>query len=189
MARFTDDRIRAIITQVREPRVVEFPGQPEVKVAVRALADDEYDGCRVEAQRKIWDLSNQRGWDPVKVVDIDPTLMERFVEREVIVRAYFDAETVNQTNLIPFFSSTSELVSCGSVVISDLMKTYTEHQEWVNPTVTLSGDDVKELCQELGKGRAFGLSLAAIEHASLRRLLVSMAKLLSSSASGKSSTT
>ena len=189
MAKFSDERIHSIITQVRDFRVVNFPGHPDIKVAMRVLGDNEYDGCRIEGQRKLWAIAKQREWDPVKICDLDPTLFERYVEREVVLRAFFDPDTIHSDNPVPFFSSESELSKVGSVVVKDLVELYLEHQEWVNPTVTLSEDDAKELCDQLGKGLAFGASLAAIERDSLRRLLITMAKRLATSATGKSSTT
>lgn len=189
MAKFSDERVRAIISQVREFRVVEFPGHPDIKLAVRVLGDDEYDGCRIEAQRKLWKIGGERSWDPVKVSELDPYLFERFVEREVVLRAYFDHETTSGENPVPFFASESDLSKVGSVVVQDLMQMYLEHQEWVNPTISLSEEEAEELCDSLGKGQAFGAALVAIEPSSLRRLLITMAKRLSNSATGKSSST
>lgn len=83
MPRFSDEQIRAIITRPTAFRVVAFPGQPDIPLAVKCLDDTELDGCRIEAQRRLREVAKKRGWDVRETVDIDPNLMERFVEREI----------------------------------------------------------------------------------------------------------
>lgn len=190
MPRFnTSERIRALITNPTKPRVVDYPGHPDVQIGIRALFDTELDGCRVEAMRRIHDIAKARRWDPVQTSDLDPSLLERFVEREIVLRAVLDPDTVEDEKPIPFFSNDHELSQVGATGVKDLMNVYLEHQEWTNPNLTLGPDEEKELVEELGKGQSAGLYLTGFEPAILRRLLISTVNRLASLQRGRSSTT
>ncbi len=188
MPRFSDEQIRAIVTRPTVPRVIDFPGRPEIKIAVKCLDDVELDGCRIEAQRRIRDLAKKRQWEAKEVMEIDPVLMERFVEREVILRAFFDPDTVQSEKPIPFFANETELVQLGSVGVTDLMEVYNENQEWQNPSVSLSEEEEEELIERLGKAQSAEATLTGIALITLRRLLISSAKRLSDYRTGRSST-
>ena len=188
MPKFSDERIRAIITRSTKPRVVDYPGHPELQIAVRCLDDIELDGCRTEAQRKVRDIAKKRGWDPGSFAELDPTLMERFVEREILLRAFSDPDTIDHEKPVAFFSSDLELARLGSVGVEDLMQVYTEHQEWSNPNLTLDEGQEKELVESLGNEQSAAVYLTGFEPLMLRRLLISMAKRLRDYRSGKSST-
>jgi hypothetical protein len=186
--RFSDEQVRAIITQPTKLRTVQYPGHPDLLVAVRQLDDVELDGCRIEGQRKLRDLCKLRRWDVVQAAELDPTLLERWVEREIVLRAFFDNDTKDAEHPIPFFSGEQDLVRLGSVGVTDLMMVYTENQEWQNPNVTLSPEEEKDLVDALGKEQSAGLYLTGIEPAILRRLLISTVKRLYDCRTGKSST-
>ncbi len=188
MPRFSDDQIRAIITQPTELRIVTWPARPEIRIAVRCLDEVELDGCRIEAQRRIRDIASKRRWDVRETADIDPTLLERFVEREIVLRAFFDADTIDSSDPVPFFSSEIELARIGSVGVTDLITLYTEHQEWVNPGLFLGEEDEQKLVELLGKGPSAEVSLTGYELPTLRRLLISTAKRLFDSPAGRSTT-
>jgi hypothetical protein len=186
--RFSDERIRAILTKPTTPRVVAYPAHPELQIAVRCLDDIDLDLCRVEAQRKLRDTAKARGWDPLATSEIDPVLLERKVEREIVLRAFFDAETLSNEKPTPFFASERELALLGSAGVTDLMEVYAENQDWMNPSVSLSPDEERRLVDELGKERTANATLTAIGPATLRRLLISMAKRLRDYQCGRSST-
>lgn len=188
MPRFSDEQVRAIITRPTMYRVVEYPGHPEIKIAVKCLDDVELDGVRIEAQRRLRDVSKKRGWDVRETADLDPALLERWVEREILLRAFFDPDTIALEAPVPFFASELELSKLGSTGVSDLMELYTENQEWINPSCKLDDAAEEELLDLLGKGPSAELTLTAIEPSTLRRLLISTAKRLSDYRSGKSST-
>lgn len=188
MPRFSDEQIRAIITQPTKLRTVPYPGRPEILVAVRQLDDLELDGCRIEGQRKLRDVAKKRNWDPVQTSDLDPMLLERYVEREIILRSFFDNDTKDHEHPIPFFGSETELVRLGSVGVTDLMALYTENQEWQNPFVTLSEEEEKELVDALGKEPNGELYLTGFEPATVKRLALTLAKRLADYRSGRCST-
>lgn len=188
MPKFSDTQIRAIITRSTTPRVVEYPGHSDVRVAVRCLDDIEVDGCRVEAQRKMRDIAKKRGWEPSSFAELDPTLLERFVEREIVLRAFLDADTIDREKPEPFFASEMELARVGAAGIDDLMHVYSEHQEWSNPNLSLTEEDEKELVERLGNEQSAGVFLTGFEPLMHRRLLISMARRLRDYRNGKSST-
>lgn len=188
MPRFSDEQIRAIVTRPTKPRVIDFPGRPEIKIAVKCLDDVELDGCRIEAQRRIRDIAKKRQWEAKELMEIDPVLMERFVEREIILRSYFDPDTVQAEKPIPFFANEHELVQLGSVGVTDLMEAYNENQEWQNPSVSLSEEEEVELIERLGKAQNAEATLTGIALITLRRLLISSAKRLNDYRTGRSST-
>lgn len=189
MARFNnDERLRALITGPTRYREVDYPGHPEIKIGVRALDDVELDHCRIEAQRKIRDVAKVRGWDPVQTSELDPVLQERFVEREIVLRAFCDVDTINDEKPVSFFANDHELARVGSMGVTDLMNVYIEHQEWCNPNLSLTAEAEKELIEELGKEQSAVPYLTGIEHTTLRRLLISSAKRLRELRTGNSTT-
>lgn len=189
MPTFRDnERIRAVITRSTKPRRIDYPGHPDLTIGVRGLDDPELDACRIEAQKKIHDLAKKRAWDPVQVVEIDPELLQRYVEREIILKAFCDPDTVDDDKPTPFFANEHELGRVGSTGITDLMNAYIEHQEWSNPNVTLTQELEDELVEALGKEQSAGVYLMGFEQHVLRRLLISTVKRLHDYRTGKSST-
>lgn len=188
MPRFTDADIRRALVSQTKPRRVTFPGRPEIPLGVRCLDDLELDDCRIEAQRKLRQRATTRNWNVVEMSALDPTLIERMVEREIVLRAFLDADTIEGDKPVPFFAGEGDLAQLGSTGVTDLMELYTEHQEWTNPHLKMSEEDAKAFLEELGKGQSAELSLTAIEPSMLRRCVISMAKLLSDSLTSRSTT-
>jgi len=184
----TDERVRALITNSTKPRIVDYPGQPSIKVGVRGLDDVELDHCRVEAAQKIHDIAKTRRWDPVQTSELDPALLERFVEREIVLRAFIDPDTLEDETPVLFFANVHELKQVGATGVTDLMNVYIEHQEWANPNVSIGPEEEKELVDALGKEQSAALYLTGIEPSILRRLLISSVKRLHDYRTGKCST-
>lgn len=188
MATFTDADIRRVLIRSTRPRRVSFPGHPEIPLGVRLLDDLELDDCRVQAQVKLRERAKQRGWNVLEMGQIDPTLMERMVEREIVLRAFVDPDTIEAERPAPFFISEADLAQLGSTGVTDLMELYAEHQAWMNPHVNLSPEEEEAFLDELGKGQSAEVSLTAIEPSMLRRFVISMAKRLSASRTPRSTT-
>ena len=193
MAKFTDDRVREIILGATAFRTISFPshtGEPsEVQIAVRCLSEAEIDGCRIEAQRRMRDIAKRRGWDVSEACDVDPDLLQRFVEKSILARAFFDADTISNKTPDPFFASETEVDMLTSVQASSLMSAYVEHQEWTNPFRTLSPEAVEELADTLGKAPMPEGLLGLYAPDTLRALCISLASLVRSTRpTGKSST-
>ncbi|MCA9616257.1 MAG: hypothetical protein R3B99_13540 [Polyangiales bacterium] len=182
MARFSDERTRAAIQGTTRFRVLTFPlasgEDSDLTIAVRCLSEAEIDGCRVEAQRRIRDVAKLRGWSVQDMTDIDPDLLQRFVERSVVARAFFDPATTHTKDPVPFFASESEVEQLSSVQSTLLLRAYLEHQEWLAPLRTMSEAEAKEFAATLGKAPDPSGLLNLYEHDSLMRLCISMASAL-----------
>lgn len=183
MGKFNDARIKAIIAGTTQFRVVPFPvlgSDEEIDIAVRCLSESELDGCRIEAQRSLREISKRRGWDAKDTADVDPDLLQRLIERSIITRAFYDPDTVPPHGSTPetFFASERELEQLGSVQTTLLMQIYVEHQEFVNPHRSLSEDQAKELIDRLGKAQDAQVFLSAYAPRTLVSLCLSLASRL-----------
>lgn len=183
MPKFTDTQVNAIIRGPRAFRPVVFPGTEgdnEVKVAVRVLSDSEIDACRVQAQQLLRTNATQRGWDPVTVTDIDPEHFERLVQRQIVWWAYYDVETIGKDKPERFFPTYDDVAALDTTSVQLLFALYTEHQSFVAPLRTASGEEVKDLIEALGKGHGSPALLGGFERSTLVRLCISMASALRS---------
>ncbi len=181
-----DERIRSIILgPSRAFRVLAFPGRSEVRIAVRALSEREIDACRIEGQRQFLDLCRARGWDPEKAINIDPLMHSRLVERQIVWRAFFDADTIASSEPRPFFPSDSDVAELDSITTTDLVSAYAEHQEFVSPSRGLSPEEVERIIDAMGKASDPGLVLRTIERDSLVSLALTMVRRLSISPTGR----
>lgn len=175
MAKFSDERVRAIIAGPRAFRVYEFPGADGVHVAFRVLTEAEIDDARMGAQRELREYSKLRGWDPTAVFDFDPDLMQRMVERHIVFRATFDADTIEAGDPARFFEKPDQLRDLDSVTMTRLMELYTEHQEWASPLKQLEPGETEALLDQLGKSQTPELYLGAFAPSMLRRFVISLA--------------
>lgn len=185
----SDPDFAALLSGSKFFRKVPIPFAPEHMIAVRTLDDIEIDACRLEGQRKFRKACDAQKWDPVSASDLDPQLLDRLIEREIIIKAYYDPDTVDGDNPIPFFANEQELVRLGSVRVTDLMHLYNEHQEIVNPSRVVSEEEMDRVVAALGKGQWSEATLIAIEPSMLRRCIISMARQLYDSAPSRFSTT
>lgn len=185
MASFSDERLRAIILGPKRAfRVIQFPGRPDVKVAVRALAEHEIDACRVEGQRAFLSVCKAREWTPERANQIDPLMVARLVDRQIVWRSFFDFETITREKPDPFFPNDSDVAELDSVTMSDLLSAYVEHQEFVSPARTLVAEEVEALVEALGKERP-QVVLHSLGRASLESFALTLAKRLTSSRTGR----
>lgn len=188
MARFSDEQIRAIVLGPKRAfRRLQFPGRPDVTVAIRALSEAEIDQCRIEAQVEFLALCKRREWSPERAVQIDPLLVARIVDRQMIWRAYFDVDTIDREEPDKFFPSVAHVAELDSVTITDLTNAYVEHQNFVSPARDLDAKEVDELIGALGKGQPEAV-LNTLGLSTLKLFTLSMARRLSTSPIGKSST-
>lgn len=175
MAKFTDAQVGAIIGGKRKFRTVPFPDCDDIKVAVRCLTESELDGCRIEAQQRLRTVCKQRQWgDASDLVDVDPGMLSRLIERQTVWRAFYDPATLEHEHPEHFFPSQDDVDQLTAEQIGALLELYFEHQEWVNPQRTLSEAGAKELADELGKPEGEAV-LGSFDHDSLRNLCISLA--------------
>lgn len=168
---FTSEHLQAILRGRREVRPVPFPGADGVRIGVRILVDEELDYARIEAQRYVKKL----GVD----LDVDPELLDREVERQVIWRAFVNVENPEHP---AFFPSDRDVRSLDSVTVRALFNLYREHQEYVSPLIALDEGGQKALIDALGKGLDPEVAFSAFDSNTLRRLCLSMASQLRASA-------
>lgn len=169
MAKWTDERVSAVIQGRLKLKVKHIP-QLKCDVAFRLLTEDELDGAKLEAQR----YAKRKGSNS----EIDPEFMERELERQLVWRSVFDADTINSEHPEPFFPSDADVRSLDSALVRALSTAYMECQEEANPALSLSKEQVDELVAQLGKEQAVDVFLNGCEHSTLRLFVRSMAQRL-----------
>ena len=175
MAKFTDAQVNAIIRGASAFRVIPFPGAPDVSVAVRCLTEMENDAARSEAHARVVKRCKPKGWDPVKYIDADPDAFQRLIERQVLWRAFFDADTIESANPEPFFPSDADVDSLTPAQVAGLTEAYLEHQDWTNPQRQLTEEEVAGLVADLGKASTAEVLLSSFAPNTLRACVISMA--------------
>jgi len=183
MATFTDERVQAIIRGARAFRVVSFPGAPPeagVQIAVRLLTEAELDGCRLEGQAKLRAFCETRKWDPTTAVDMEPGLVTRWQERQLVWAAFFDAATIGDPTPRRFFPTYRDVEELDATTVTRLHEAYVQHQEWVAPLNRMEPKEVEELVVALGNGRSASAELHRYERSTLARLCISLASALRS---------
>ncbi len=189
MASFDDARIAQILRGTLGFKVYDYPGHDEIKVAVRLLSDAELDDCRVQALVDLEKIAKKRQWELQLLVELDPDIYDRAVSRQIVWRSYHDSETVDGKEPKRFFASYEYLSGLGSVEQEHLFALYLEHQQWVAPLRAGQAGEVDALVEAMGKAPSAPGLLGSFEHATLVRLLISMARRLSGSPTSKSSST
>lgn len=178
MAKFGDERVRAVIEGPRAFRAYPFPGDTgdePVRVAMRVLTESELDECRMAAQSELRDRAKTRGWAPESMIDVDPELMQRATERHIIFRATYDVDTIESKDPARFFATPAEVASLDSVTTTALAALYLEHQEWCSPLRQMSDEEIEELTAALGKSQMPEVFLGAFAPSTLRRFALSLA--------------
>src|SRR3972149_7124131 len=146
-----DERVLEILRGTRSFREVEFPGREGVTVAVRCLGEAKLAGARIAAQVVVRNVAQTRGWEPSSVVDVDPDLFQRMMEREIVQRAFYVGEADAKGERRAFFPSTRDVAEIlDSVAMTRLMEAYLEHQQRVSPLRDVPQGDLEALVAQLG---------------------------------------
>lgn len=182
MSKFTDERVSAALRGTRNFRVIDWPGpgKVETKVAVRLLSELELDEARLEAQMALRGNAKARGWDAESMASIEPELLQRLIERQIIWLAFYDADTVDRAGRTPerFFPTPRDVGTLDSVTVTRLFTAYCEHQTWCAPFRSMSDEEVTSFVEALGKGQTAQALLEGYERSTLARLCISMASRL-----------
>lgn len=184
--KFTDERLAAILRGRRAFRVIDFPGAPPeagVKIAVRVLTEAELDSCRLQSQVKLRSFCETRKWDPTTVVDIDPGLVSRYSEREIVWSAFYDPETIDKEQPDRFFQTVRDVESLDATSLTRLHEAYNEHQEWAAPLHRMTEEEVQGMIEQLGNAQSAPAELHRCERSTLVRFVISLASRLRSSTS------
>ena len=178
MSRFNEARVSAAILGSRAARTYTFPGtsiDDAIEVAVRVIPDGEIDSCRVAAQVHVLKLAKTRGWKPDAMVNLDPALLDRELERQIVFRAFIDSETIGQPVPTRFFESVDEVRKLDSVLLTTLVSLYIEHQEWTSGITDVDGEEVERLVEALGKGLTPQVFLGRYAPNTLRSFVIFLA--------------
>lgn len=181
--KFTDKQLQTIIRGARAFRVIAFPGAPPesgATVAVRLLTEAELDGCRLEGQAKLRAFCEGRKWDPTTAVDIDPSLVTRWQERQVVWAAFYDAATVESERPERFFPTVRDVEELDATTLTRLHEAYALHQEEAAPLRKMDDKEIEELVVALGNASSASAELHRFERSTLARLCISLASALRS---------
>lgn len=186
MPTYTDERVLAVLRGKRAPRTIPFPGAPlesGIVVAVRLLTEAELDHCRLNAQGKLRTYCESKKWDPTTAVDMDPAMMGRYVEREIVFLAFLDADTAADKEPKRFFPTMHDVEALDAATLTRLREAYDEHQDWTSPLARMSDEDVRGFVDVLGNASSVPAELQRFERSTLVRLCISLASRLRSTTS------
>lgn len=171
MAGFSDERFRDMVRGRRTIKVYPFPSG-DGTIGIRLVADGQFDDARAAAaahtKKSAVDLT------------IDPEFFDREVTRQVLLRACFDPETIDENQPTPFFADVDQIKKLDSRLIEALASLYQEHADWVAPLRALDEEQAKKFVEALKKGPAPEAYFSGFEHSTLVRLLISLARSLPS---------
>lgn len=165
---FGDERIARILEGKRVVCAYPFPGgrgEDAPQIGMRALTEAEYDAARVQAHSWLEDLARRHGQDADRLLKMDGEILQREVQRQVLAIA-----CRTPTGDAPFFMSAEQLRKMDSGTTDRLWAIYGDHEESVNPLLSLDEDGVKELKAALKKGLHL-TGLVEYEPATLRRFI------------------
>ena len=191
MTTIDDARLQALLLGRRAIRRVAFPGQPDLEIGFRVLRDSEIDDCRFAASSYLEKRCKAANTTLADYIQIDPDVLDREHQRQVIWRSTFDPDAFDPKNpdaSPPFFPNDKQVRELDSSLVACLWGLYVDLLDAVDPRIRLDEEQVKELVFALGKGPESAALLAGFTHATLASCLRSMAALLATSPTGSSST-
>lgn len=174
--RFSDAAVSAVLTERRVVSVVPFPGAPEdsgIRIGIRGLTEGEADAARIQGQLYIASLCKRNDVVMHNYITIDPEALDIEYRRQLLVIACVDPDNHDAK----FFDSAEQIRKLDSVIIDRLHECYMEHQSLVNPYLTMSDDELKELADAIKKEPTGTHILAVYERATLVSLVRSLARL------------
>lgn len=170
MSRFDDPRITQMLEGRRAIRTLPFPGCEDQanppKIGFRILLGDEGDRASVEAQRYIEKIGAK--------IPIDPEMYDRELIRQQLALCCIDPDS-DPKNPRPFFPDADEVRRLDVVIQRALWQCYLDHLDFVDPSVSLTAEQVAELRDRLGKEQSAEAMLSVLDARSLRSLVRSMA--------------
>ncbi len=177
MGTFADLKIGDLLAGRRKIGRFPFPGT-EADCGVRLLSDREVDEARADAATYIEARWKRAGFDVEKSVRIDPEALEREHQRQCLVRALVDPNS-DVDKPAPFFPSVEKIRDLDTSCVQALWEEYIDWHDAIDPRGTLSDAQVEEIVEAFSKEPNEPALLAHFEPATLRSLLRSMARRLS----------
>ncbi len=139
-----------------------FPGQPELEVGVKLLTEEEQDGIRLRAQRKVEQ-------DKAKLI-LDPEYLDRLIRRETVFMAFRVAGSDDES----LFEDAAQVATLDALTVTALYELYLFHANALDPYAFASAEEVKELVQQLGKSANAAALLSLYGSDTLRSLLLTL---------------
>lgn len=183
-----DEQVRALLAGRRAIRRVPYPGAPEIEIGIRVLSETEIDDARFDANDYLEKRAKKAGTNLDAFLARDPDTYSREHERQIIQRATFNVDTLDEPKPYPFFPSIGELRSIDGATVSQLFAQYLDLLDAIDPKLRLTDEQKEEFITLLGKGPTEPVLLAQFAPDTLRDLLRIMAARLVTSQSGNSST-
>lgn len=171
MAGFSEERFRDVVRGRRAIKVYPLPSG-EGTIGLRLVADQQYDDARAAAAAYM----KKVGVD----LTVDPEFFDHEVTRQVLLRACFDPETIDENQPTPFFADVDQIKKLDTRFVEALASLYQEHADWVAPLRSLDEEQTKKFIEALKKGPAPEAYFSGFEHSTLVRLLISLARSLPS---------
>lgn len=187
MPDISDKRLQQMLLGRRAITTMPFPGADEVEIGIRILTDDETDGARMAASQRVIDAAKKRGLDPTQLLLIEPELLDREMQRQVIWRSTVNVETKDADKPAPFFPDPDDIRGLDTIMVETLFQAYVDHQQYISPLKSLDEKETEELVNALGKGPIGEVILSQYDAPTLRKLVRSLASLLVSAQPSKSS--
>lgn len=154
MAKYSDPQVAAQLAAARAFQTIDVPTEDgeELRVAVRLLSDAEIDACRQQAQVTIRTWAKGRGFDANAVVDFDPDMLERALQRQMVWSAFYDIETIAKEKPERFFPTYDDVARLAAVTTQSLWEAYLEHQSRVIARRNVTTERVKEIAETVIAG-------------------------------------
>lgn len=155
---FTDAQLEALLQGRLAVREVKVDAIQRI-VSVRALSDHEIDQGRLAAQAYCKSVRAD--------IDLDPEFLEREKERQIVWRSIHDPDTGK-----PLFAAIEDVRKLDAALVRILFTAYLEVLDELNPLTTLSEEELKQLGEQLGKGREHPAPMLRLFDADTLRSLV-----------------
>ena len=178
MGTWADIKAAGLLSGRRKIGRFPFPGIEGRECGVRMLSDREVDDARADAATYLDARWKKAGFDVERSVRFDPESLEREHMRQVILRAIVepDSDPAKPTQLFPSVEVVRDL---DSTQIQAFWEIYLDWHDAVDPRTTYTDGEIEELAEALKKEPNEPVLLAHMQPATLRSLLRSMAKRLS----------
>jgi hypothetical protein len=163
MAKFNDESVRSALAGRMAVREYPLPGAESVMVGVRLLRDEEMDAVRLQAQQFVLTKKCE--------LAVDPEFLDRAIKRELISRAFVDAEKTDEA----FFGSQASVAELDAPMVLACFELYNQHQMMVDPYAHCSEEEVAELVELLGKSPDREATLRLFDAPTLRSFVISLA--------------
>ena len=161
---------------------VPFPGaedDPELEIGLRILTESEVDEARLDSADYLRRLCKARRFELERFIEADPEMLDREHQRAIVFRACVDPES-DAADPAKFFDTPAQVRRLDTLTLQRLYEAYLDWQDCVDPRVSLSESDARELAETLKKEPEARVILTQFAPDTLRALVRSLALRLAS---------